>query len=370
MDSPRVRRDADRIWVDGVDRYRVVEPTFEAVRIVLAHRGERYSAAYMQGISGAAFRIAGICPCAPTCSLAMEPKALIERLGYDVTVISPLQAAQLPPGDSDGAFVKLMQGETLPPAGALTTSESQRIAAEAVKMNEAIKSQIRAGRPVIVWHAFTNAEYDVVFGYDDATGQFLGRGSYTGNDGESARAGQYRCMRSVEIGGWPTAILICQRVREFHAAHAEISALREAVRHARSLDNLDKADGEQWVMLQGIAAYDRWVADWSKPDKKRQIGDSYCWGIYRSTHRAAGEFLREIAPRHPAMSVRLLAAADHFEVEADALDEAHDLLGWQAPTDPDARRNARVAAILARARDAYAAGIIQLEQALTAQASP
>ena len=52
--------------LQGVDRYRVTEPMFEGVRIILNYRGEQYSPEYIQGISGAAFRIAGICPCAPT----------------------------------------------------------------------------------------------------------------------------------------------------------------------------------------------------------------------------------------------------------------------------------------------------------------
>ena len=65
-----------RVVVKGVDQYRVIEPLFEAVRVVLSHRGETYSPAYIQGISGAAFRIAGICPCAPTSSMAMGTMSL------------------------------------------------------------------------------------------------------------------------------------------------------------------------------------------------------------------------------------------------------------------------------------------------------
>ena len=48
------------VVIEGVDAYRVPEPLFECVRIVLSHRGEDYSTDYIQGISGAAFRIAGI----------------------------------------------------------------------------------------------------------------------------------------------------------------------------------------------------------------------------------------------------------------------------------------------------------------------
>ena len=39
---------------------------YTALLLVLAQRGETYSPAYVQGIAGAAFRVAGPCPCAPT----------------------------------------------------------------------------------------------------------------------------------------------------------------------------------------------------------------------------------------------------------------------------------------------------------------
>ena len=65
-----------RVVLDGVDRYQVMDALFEGVRVILSYRGEPYSAAYVQGISGAAFRIGGICPCAPTCTSAMETQDL------------------------------------------------------------------------------------------------------------------------------------------------------------------------------------------------------------------------------------------------------------------------------------------------------
>ncbi|MCJ7823146.1 MAG: hypothetical protein MUQ26_08755, partial [Armatimonadetes bacterium] len=65
-----------RVILENVDRYRVNEPLFEGVRVILSYRGEMYSPAYVQGISGAAFRIGGPCPCAPTCEYAMSTDAL------------------------------------------------------------------------------------------------------------------------------------------------------------------------------------------------------------------------------------------------------------------------------------------------------
>jgi hypothetical protein len=44
----------------GVDRYRVVEPMYEGIRVVVSYRGERFSPAHIQGISGAALHACGI----------------------------------------------------------------------------------------------------------------------------------------------------------------------------------------------------------------------------------------------------------------------------------------------------------------------
>src|SRR5512147_2733372 len=73
-----------RVVLEDVDHYQVVEPLFEGVRVILNYRGESYSPAYVQGISGAAFRIAGPCPCAPTCEAAMWPGDLVKLFGYEV----------------------------------------------------------------------------------------------------------------------------------------------------------------------------------------------------------------------------------------------------------------------------------------------
>jgi hypothetical protein len=158
--------------------------------------------------------------------------------------------------------------------------------------------------------------------------------------------------------------VIGKKVRAVEARKAEIAALREAVRHGRSRRNCDKAAGPQWVMLDGIACYDRWAREFEQPDRKRGSGDAYCYGIYRRTHRSAAGFLREIAPKYPKAEGHLRAAADHFLREADTLDSAEELLGWGAPAGPDPEQNRKVASILARARDHYAAGIGEIETAL------
>lgn len=347
--------------VAGVDEYRVCEPMFEAVRIVLAHRGAAYSPEYIQGISGAAFRIAGICPCAPTCSKAMEPIDLVRLLGYECRLVSPMDEAK-PNGDTDSEFAKLMRDDWLPPPETLDKDDYRRIRAAAVGMIDAIKDEIRAGRPVVVWHAFTSAENDVVTGFDDVKEEFLGRGSYVGNRGEYGHARQHRCIRSQLVGGWPSALIVGERARPFDARAAEMAALREAVRHAR-----DASVADRGPRYQGLRAYDEWIREFQSPDKKRGNGDAYCYGVYRSTHRAAAGFLREIAPRYPAAKQHLEDAAKMFEAEAATLDKGEGLLWWRSPEGPDTQRNVSAAELLGEARKHYAAGIAAIERALVAR---
>ena len=217
--------------LSGLDRYRVMEPLFEGVRVVLSYRGEHYSPAYVQGMSGAAFRIGGICPCAPTCSKAMEPSDLLQMLGYETELVAL--------GEDAG------------------TSISQLV--------NKVREEICAGRPALVWHAFTVLEWDVVCGFDAECELFLGRGSYQGLT-EYTKASERRALEASPALG---ALLIKDKVTSFEPRRAELAALREAVRHAQAIPE-DKGEGE-WVFYEGLHCYDRWIADFKhKPEKKRK----------------------------------------------------------------------------------------------------
>jgi hypothetical protein len=359
---------AESLCIPGVDRYRVCEPLFECVRVVLAQRGEIYSADYLQGISGAAFRIAGICPCAPTCSAAMQTEALVELLGYKARRLNLVDKGTAKVQDLADALQA--NGKALPPEDKLATPALRELRTELLGIIAAVKAEIRAGRPAIVWHAFTNAEYDIVVGFDDAKGAFLGRGSYAGGGAELASAPQTRTLTAVYVGGPPGAILIGEKQGTFAARQAEIAALQEAVRHAHSTKNQADIGKKPWVMLEGLAAYDQWLRHFRDPAAKRGLGDAYCYGVYRSTHRAAAGFLREIAPQQPPAQAHLAAAATHFQAEADTLQEAEGLLWWTSPEGPDAARNQRVVQVLTKARAEYAAGIEAIGKALAALGAP
>jgi hypothetical protein len=320
-----------------VERYQVMDPMFESARVAMSYLGEPYSPAYVQGISGAAFRIGGICPCAPTCACAMDAQDLIKLFGYEIEHLSLCEEG--------------MDPET-----------------EVHKVIERVKDQIRAGRPALVWHAFTWAEWDVVAGFDDETHQFLGRGSYAGLD-RYATADQGRMATCGAICPPIGAILVEDKTDDYDAHAAEIAALQEAVAHAHSTQNVDKRDDKKWVMLYGLACYDRWISDFeTDPPRLPTMGDRYCIGVNRSTHRAAEGFVREMALKYPDGREPFERAAVHFVAEADALNEAADMLfpNWALPLEPSRETNDRAVALLRTARDHYALGIDEIDSALAA----
>ena len=356
-------------WIEGVQPFQVCEVMFEAVRVALTQHGALFSANYIQGISGAAFRIGGICPCAPTCDYAMEVEELLDLLGYSYTKM------WVSLGDAAGkyhayeALIPLAKAyeennNILPTAESIDDPYIREACEKVSAIIDAVKDEVRAGRAAVLWHAFTTAEFDVVTGFDDEKGILLGRGSYAGMGEEYAKAPQARTVTTAHIGGVPSAILIGEQVRDYDARGAEIAALKTAVAHAHSQNNVNKLGDEGWVMLQGLACYDRWINDFRDPERKREMGDAYCYGIYRSTHRAAAGFLREIAPNYPEAQVVLKKSAEQFEKEADTLDAEPNLLGWGGPEGPDAERNAMVVDWLGKARNHYAAGIDLIEKAL------
>ncbi len=315
----------ERVVLEGVDRYHVTEALFEGVRVILSYRGEPHSPVYVQGVSGAAFRIGGICPCAPTCTAAMSTQDLLGLLGYEVEAL---------PLDAEGIDLQ----------------------AEGARVVSSIKDEIRAGRPALVWHAFTNAEWDAVAGYDDATRQFFGRGSYAGLDGYAV-ADQMRMVKAVEICPAYGAILVGGKVGALDARAAEMAALEEAVKHAHTRKAYPAPSGD-WVFLEGLQCYDRWVDDLkADPTSAASMGSRYCYGVYRSTHRAAAGFLQELSAKYAEARAALLRAASDFAAEAAALDACAPYLSWEAPDTLDAGAAAEAHRLLGRARDAYARGI-------------
>jgi len=326
-----------RVIIENVDRYRVVEPLYECVRVVLAQRGEKHTAAYVQGISGAAFRVTGPCPCAPTCGGVMNTDELVRLLGYEAT------------------WLKLYG-----PGVDLKKATAKAVAR--------VKDEIRAGRAAIVWHAFTAAEWDVVCGFDEQNRRFIGRGSYRGLD-RCAEEDEGRTSTCGEICPQLGVILVGGKTGRFGAKAAELAALAEAVRHAHSPADrfLAETDGWPipWRFRNGLACYDYWIRSFRGGAKRDvNMGDRYCLGVFRSTHRAAGQFMRQMAAKYAAAKPSFERAAGQFAAEADAFDKAYALATSKAPKETVPLRNRRIADFLAAARKSYAGAIDQVESGL------
>jgi len=330
-----------RVVIENVDRYRVMEPLFECVRVVLAHRGENYTPAYVQGISGAAFRIGGPCPCSPTCEFAMSTDDLLRMLGYECER-------------------RVLWGEGKTPEELYPA------------VLEQIKGEIRAGRPAIVWNAFTTAEFDVVCGFDEEKRELIGRGSYKGLDGY-ATAPETRPTEH-EMAPAIGAIFVGKRIGEFDARRAEIAALKEAAAHARGMSATLTA------LPTGLACYDYWIGAYENRGKlvraksrdeltnldwvsTQPPDDFYPLGVYASTHAAAAEFLREIAPKYPEAKAHLEMAADHFAQEAEALAAVASDLGDRRQ-DPTEDQCVRAAGRLRAAKAMYELAIGEVERAV------
>ncbi|MFO8008673.1 MAG: malectin domain-containing carbohydrate-binding protein [Candidatus Brocadiia bacterium] len=318
-----------RAVLGGVPPYEFADPMFEALRVVMSHRGEDYSAAYVQGISGMAFRLAGPCPCAPTCSAPMDEPEVAALFGYE--------AEHLYLGD-----------------------KQEDVDARLPELVACVKDELRAGRAVMVWHAFTDAEWDVVCGFDDALGPFYGRGSYPDMRGdEYVSAPQERMGGCLGISPAIGILVLGEKTGSLDARASELAALREAVRHGREPGHrLEATTPEQRAnprYRKGPDPYEWWIAN---PPTR----GGYCLSVTRDRRQAAAEFMREIAPRYPDARQAMQEAAEHFAAEADALDAVAQL-GHEEEMPPETRRE-RAAELLRRARAEYEAAIGSIEAAL------
>lgn len=306
--------------LENVDIYRVCEPLFEGARVVLSYLGEKYTPQYIQGISGAGFKIAGGCPSRPTCIYTMWTSDFIRYLGYEV-IEYPCADAQ-----------------------------------ENEKMIEAVKRQIDSGKPALVWHALTNAEWDVVCGYDEENKQFIGRGTYRGTDGYDRE--NWDRAANCDVCPPLGAIIIGDKVSALDERKAETDSLQEAVRHARTTVPIKDS-------IEGIQFYRKWAEEYSQPGKDKGLADAYCHGVYLSARTAVVGYLREIAPKYSGEARSLLLkAADWFGHETEQLTQAGHYISWNSPWGVDEERSKNTAPILKEAAGYYEKAIECIEQAL------
>ena len=305
----------------NIDKYRYYGPLFEGARIIMNNIGEKYSPEYIQGISGAAFKIAGGCPSCPTCVCDMWPAELFKLLGYEVK--------EYPCFDEKGKDVYDI-------------------------LVEAVKKQIDSGKPALVWHAFTVAEWDVVCGYDEEARQFIGRGTNKGWD-DYARESWDR-PKTCDVGAYG-AIIIDGKIAEFNKREAEINSIKNAVKHARK---------ETSNRSEGIQFYKKWIEIYSSKGADRGIADGYCYDIYSSVRKACAGYLREVSLSYGGTTMEsLLKAGTCFDKEANILDEARPYLSWDSPWGIDEERSKKVDPLLIKAAELYEKGIEYLEIFLT-----
>ena len=314
-----------------VQSYRIKEPLFEGVRVIMNYLGENYSPEYIQGISGTAFRVATGCPSRPTCCMMMWTPDLIKLLGYEY--------------------------KEYPCCG----PNSEKLTGE---MISAIREHIDADMPVLVWHAMTSAEWDVVCGYDEEKQLFFGRGSYWGPETPEYHTETWdRAEKALEICPAFGALLIGEKKMDFNARAAETNALNDAVTHARTLK--DKPEEGGWYSYEGIQAFKKWSEAYSNTGKDRDLADAYCFDIYHSTHAAAPGFLREIVGHFPKKTgEQFEKAATYMEQEARAFKECEPYLGWRSTWGVDEERSKAVAPILDEVAQLYENAIECIEKGL------
>jgi AraC-like DNA-binding protein len=314
-----IKGEKDMILVN-VDHYRYYDPLFEGVRIALSSMGEKYSPEYILGISGSVFKIAGGCPSRPTCIYDRWTPDFLRYLGFEIT--------ELPCYDQEGKNIT----ET---------------------MIAGVKHHIDGGKPALVWHAFTNAEWDVVCGYDEDTKQFIGRGTYLGF--EDYHRESWDRASTCDVAPVFGAILVSGRIAPFNEREAEIASLDAAMKHARQELNSD----------EGIKFYKQWAEEYSHEGRERGVADAYCYDVYSSVRKAAVVYLREIGYKYGGSILENLQyAALNFEREVEFLVKARPYLSWESPWGVDEERSAKVATILKEAAESYELGIKYIETAL------
>jgi hypothetical protein len=282
-----------------MEKFKLAEPLFEAVRVVLTYRGEKYSPAYIQGISGAAFRTGGICPCAPTCTYAMWTTELPVILGYNIEKYEFL--------DDKGVDPDRWKD-----------------------MVERIKQEIDNDRPVVMWSQFAFAEWCVINGYDDEKQVFIGCDS--NHERKSFVKTSYDKASKLDVPVFG-ACIIGEKTAEPNLKELEIASLKEAVKHARTITEINP-DPKKWTFLNGIQAYERWRDSFKdNPGRKKALGDSYCFRIYYNTHMAAHDYLIEIAPKYKSAEEELKKAAECFKKEREVFKGAWKIIGFSAPEE-------------------------------------
>ncbi|MBI1885400.1 MAG: hypothetical protein HYS09_03675 [Chloroflexi bacterium] len=286
-----------------------------AVEGVLRYLGHDYPTSYLMGVTGHAFRLdvdAGgaeaIGPAGPLSvgwEAAAETYSLLGR-GFDLLC--------------------LRRDET----------EFDRRWRRAL---DEMKRSIDRSLPVIASDLFI-AEFGVVFGYDDREKVLL-----------VDTVASEQVGRRLPYDSWPSSeglgrayVLLPSRKAQPPDPEAERQALRFAVVHAERGEGGD--GGERHV--HGLKAYERWAEALEGEGPLSAYGNAYQGQVVQSARRYGAEFLRALAPTHPAAAEALSTAAAAYDKAVLALTRFTTLFPFPHGGDVQGEASRRLGALYLR----------------------
>jgi hypothetical protein len=314
--------------IHDLDRYRHHEPVFEGMRVILLHRREPVSAPSISVVSGAAFRVHTRERLDVLRNQAMQPHELARLFGYE---------AELIPFHTSAADPRPELGQT--PAERLPG------------MLELARAELLGGRPVLLWHAVSDREYDVVAGFDEPQGLLHAFGSRAGlREYETVAEGR-AADGAVEGTG---LVLVGERTSAYSIGRLERAALQVAVGHA------DDA-------RCGLSAYDEWARYFAQragglaPDGPEGSDGAYVLQVMAASRLAGTSYLRNLAWLYSAQAnAHLDLAAENLLREAEAIQALVAL--FPSLDSPLANRDDCFEAVdlIARARARYSLAIDEM----------
>jgi hypothetical protein len=164
------------------------------------------------------------------------------------------------------------------------------------------KSEIEAGRPVVVWGAYV-PEFAIAVGVEDGSYLVKSFKPFTGEPEPPIPHDELQTPGGVYVLGFPSEV-------EFSQAEAD----RGAVWHAVEMIGRPSLAPPY---ATGLAAYDQWVAalEAGKADPFGNAYNAQCWA---EAKRFAGEFLARLAARNESVAEPLgEAAAAYGETAAE-----------------------------------------------------
>ncbi len=311
-----------RALIHDLDRYRHHEPVFEGMRVILLHRREPVSAPSIAMLSGAAFRVHGRDPLDLLRNQAMGPHELPRLLGYEAELI-PFHN-----GDESAR----------PEFGRTPAERHPRIL-------ETAKAELLEGRPVLLWHAVSDHEYDVVAGFDESADCLYAFGASIGFRDYAIVPEQRSLEGAVEGTG---VVLLGKRIGTSDLAQLERQALHVAVQHA---------DDARY----GLAAYDEWAQYFA-----RRAGGAAPEGldgcrtlaVMAASRQSGSAYLRNLAWLYSNQAnAHLDLAAENFLRESEALQALVELFPAEDQPLPGRDDCFEALDLIARARARYSLGI-------------